>query len=125
MPVSADYRAWIEERLGALEHVSSKRMFGGLGVFYRGLMFGLVADDVFYLKVSDATRGDFEAAGQGPFIYETKNGQRGVMSYYRVPDEVLEDDDEIAAWARRAIDVALVADAARPKGRRKARQGPA
>lgn len=43
--------------------VSVRRMFGGHGVFYEGLMIALVADDVLYLKVDEASVGAFVERG--------------------------------------------------------------
>lgn len=119
MPVSREYQEHVAELLAPLGGVEAKRMFGGAGLFYRDLMFALIADDVLYFKVDDETRPAFEAAGVGPFEYDTKNGRRALSGYWRVPDEVLDDGDELVAWGRRAADVALAADAAKPKAKRK------
>jgi len=46
--------AFITHLLELLEEfpdVTAKRMFGGHGIFRDGLMFGLVADSMLYLKV--------------------------------------------------------------------------
>jgi DNA transformation protein len=122
VPVSAEYHAYVLDLLAPLGAVEGRRMFGGAGVFYRGLMFALIADDVLYLKVDDATRPDFEAAGAGAFTYETSSGTRGLRSYFRVPDEILESEAELAAWGRRAVDAALRAEAGRPKRKRRSPQ---
>ncbi|MEQ9643809.1 MAG: TfoX/Sxy family protein [Alphaproteobacteria bacterium] len=119
MAVSREYQDHVAELLAPLGGIETKRMFGGAGLFYRDLMFALIADDVLYFKVDDETRPAFEAAGVGPFEYDTKNGRRSLAGYWRVPDEVLDDGDEIVAWGRRAADVALAADAAKPQGKRK------
>lgn len=113
MAVSEQYRDYVMELLAPLGAVTPRRMFGGLGIFRDGLMFALVADDTLYLKADESTRGDFEAAGTGPFSYGTKGGRRGVMSYYQAPAEVLEDGDEAVVWAAKAVKVALRAQAAK------------
>ena len=59
-------------RLGAYGAASARRMFGGFGIFVDGVMIGLIADDVLYLKADDINKGDFEAAGMGPFTYDRK-----------------------------------------------------
>jgi DNA transformation protein len=67
-------------------------------------MFGLLADDVAYLKVGEANRQDFEKAGSRPFQpFKEKNL---TMSYYEIPGEVLEDRDELARWAKVGLLVA-------------------
>jgi DNA transformation protein len=111
--VSEEYRDYVMELLAPLGAVTPRRMFGGLGIFHDGIMFALVADDTLFFKVDDSNRGDFEAAGASPFSYATKGGRRGVMSYYQAPAEVLEDGDEAVAWAAKAVDVALRAQAAK------------
>lgn len=79
-------------------------MFGGVGLYHDGLFFGIVAGDVLYLKVDDVTRADYVAAGMLPFKpYEHRPV---TMQYYAVPTAVLESPLELAAWARRAIEVA-------------------
>lgn len=119
MAVSQEFQEHLLELLEPLGGVSSRRMFGGAGLFKSGLMFALIADEVLYLKADDSNRGDFEARDLGPFRYEAKNGKRALMSYWQAPDDLLEDGDEMMDWARKAFDVALKADAAKPPSQRK------
>jgi DNA transformation protein len=81
-------------------------MFGGLGVFRQGLMFGLVADDILYLKGDAETAGRYEAEGCRQFVYESK-GKPTAMSYWRLPDELYDDPEAFAAWAETAFAAAL------------------
>jgi len=108
MPVSDEFLGYVLDQLAAWGEVRAKRMFGGAGLYHQGTMFGLVADDVAYLKVSDANRPDFEAAGSHPF--QPYKGKKTIMSYYEIPEEVLDDRDELARWAEKAW------GAARPGG---------
>ncbi len=115
MVVSPEYRDFVAELLTPLGPVSLRRMFGGVGVFHDGLMVALLASDTLYFKVDDDNRGDFEAAGSGPFQYQAKGATRGLTSYYQVPPEVLEDAEDCLAWGRRAVDAALGAQRAQRK----------
>lgn len=120
MAVSPEFQAFVAELLAPVGPVAIRRMFGGAGAFYDEVMFALIADEVLYFKVDDSNRADFEAAGKGPFQYDTKNGRRALGGYYELPDELFEAPEELAAWARRSIDVALRARTAkRPKRRRR------
>ena len=94
MPVTPEYRAYIEDLVEPLGHVTSRRMFGGLGVFYRGLMFALIVNDVLHFKVDDENRPDYEAEGMAPFSYLRKGKKRGLNSYWTVPVDVLDNEDE-------------------------------
>ena len=119
MAISPEFQEHLLELLEPLGGVSARRMFGGAGLFKSGLMFGLVANEVLYLKADEGTQPLFEERGLGPFRYEAKNGKRAVMSYWQAPDDLLEDGEEMIEWARRAFDVALKADAAKPPLKRK------
>ena len=95
-------------------------MFGGEGIFVADLMIGLVVDDQIYLKAGDSNRANFEAEGAKPFTY-TQGKERNAtsLSYYAVPERLLDDPEEFGRWAREAHAAALAARAAKaPKRRR-------
>lgn len=103
MAVSPNFHAFVLEQLQRGMPVTSRRMFGGVGVYSEGRFFALIDDDRLYLKVDDTNRADFEQAGMGPF---RPFGDERAMQYYEVPAEVLEEADELHRWAERAIDAA-------------------
>ncbi|RIK55748.1 MAG: transcriptional regulator [Chloroflexi bacterium] len=109
---------YLLELLQPVPGVTARRMFGGYGIFRDGLMFGLVADDVLYLKVDDQSVGDFADHGLEPFVY-VKEGKPMPMSYYQAPGEALDNPDDMVEWAEKAYAAALRAQAARPKRRKK------
>ena len=106
MSADAALIAHLTDVLRPLGGVTARRMFGGAGIFRDGLMFGLIADEVLYLKADTETVADFEAEGLGPFTYGTKNGDRILTSYWRAPERLVDDDDEMRLWCRRAAEVA-------------------
>ena len=65
-----------------------------------------MVDGVPYLKVDEATRGDFEAAGSAPFAYEAR-GRVVAMRYWRAPDAALDSPEDFRPWAHRAWEAAL------------------
>jgi DNA transformation protein and related proteins len=103
--VSADFLAYVLEQLAALEEVSSRRMFGGAGLYCGELFFGLISDDTLYLRADDSNRADYTARGARPFRPYADRPQLS-MSYYEAPAEVLEDARQLAEWARRSVAVA-------------------
>jgi DNA transformation protein and related proteins len=117
--VSLDDPEHLKEIFSAFGPVSVRRMFGGAGVYAEGTMFALVADGELYLKADADTIPAFRAAGVGPFVYGAK-GRRVVMSYWRLPDHLLDEPDELAEWARTALRVAQRSTAARPSRRKAA-----
>ena len=86
--------------------VSVRRMFGGFGIYADGLMFALASRGVVYLKANEETAEAFRQEGAGPFTYDTKHGRHASLSYWRLPDRLYDDPDELAAWSRTALGVA-------------------
>ena len=95
--------------------VTVRRMFGGAGLFADGVMFGLVSGGQIYLKADATTVTCFEREQCGPFEYATKNGKRTLTSYWRLPDRLYDDADELAQWARQALAAARQGAAVKPK----------
>ncbi|MBN9000154.1 MAG: TfoX/Sxy family protein [Rhizobiales bacterium] len=104
-------REFLEELFGPVGRVAFRRMFGGLGIFRDGLMFALVAGDTIYLKTDAALQGAFEAEGCAPFTYDTKTGRRTITSYWRLPERLLDEPEELRVWALRSADCARRAEA--------------
>jgi DNA transformation protein len=107
MPVTAEYREYVLEQLSRVAPVTHRRMFGGVGIYSDGLFFALMDNDTLFLKVDDSNRGDFEAAGTGPF--SPFGDPSMVMRYYELPADLLEDPDALRPWVFKAIDVARAA----------------
>jgi DNA transformation protein len=93
---------FVEELFRPLGIIIVRRMFSGGGIYCDGLMFGLIADNVIYLKADARSRAAFEAEGLRPFIYQ---GPRKpvAMSYWRLPDRLLDDPEEALEWGREAL----------------------
>ncbi len=89
--------------------VTTRRMFGAVGLFRGGVMFGFVADETLHLKVGDANRAAFEAADSHPFVY-TGKGKPVEMSYWTAPAAALDDSDELRRFVQGAYAVAFEAN---------------
>ena len=101
----------IRELFAEFGPVDVRRMFGGAGIFVDGRMIGLVSRDVIYLKADAETIPAFEREGLTPFSYATKSGEHKLTSYWRMPDRLYDDPEELARWAHAAHAAALrVAD---------------
>lgn len=99
--VSDAFKSFVLDQLADLGDVTSRSMFGGVGLYHRGVFFGIIARDVLYLKVDDRNRQDFERAGMKPF--KPYPHRPATMQYYAVPVDVLESSVDLAAWARKSI----------------------
>ncbi len=106
MPVSEEFIDYVIDQLANWADVTVRKMFGGAGLYCDGIMFGLIADDVAYLKVDDSNREDFIKAGSSQFCPYPDKAKKTVMSYYEIPVDVLENRDQLATWAERSLTVA-------------------
>ena len=117
MAVSHDFRDYVLEQLAPAGRVTPRAMFGGVGLYLDGLFFALIDDDTLYFKANDTTRARYEQAGSKPFCPFPDKPDKA-MAYWQVPAEVLEDTDDLAAWAREAMGVALAKKSRRAVRRR-------
>lgn len=119
MVASDSFADFLSEQLAPLGRITMRRMFGSTGVFCAGAMLGLVHDDTLYLRVDAGNRELFAEAADAPFTY-VKQGQVVALSYWQVPERLLDDADEFTVWARAALEAAERV-AARRKPRRSRR----
>lgn len=115
MAVSASYLQWVVEQLNsaAPDGVTSRRMFGGAGLYCQEFFFGLVADDALYFREGIANTADFAAAGSAQF--DPFPERMKPMPYRAVPEEILEDSEALAGWLTKAVAAAREAKTAQPK----------
>jgi DNA transformation protein len=105
---------FLKDLFAPLGGVSFRRMFGGLGIYRDGVIFGATfGEGSLYLKADEQTRAAYEAEGCGPFVYEGNAGRPVQMPYWRIPERLYDDPEEFAAWARDAFGAALRAEAAK------------
>lgn len=105
MAVSAEFRAYVLEQLGRVAPVTSRSMFGGVGVYSEGLFFAVMDDDLVYFKTDDGNRPDFERAGMKPF-QPFGEDSKPIMGYHELPGELLESPDELRPWMEKSLAVA-------------------
>ena len=95
-----DWIDGITDRLLVLGDISVREMFGGYGLYWRDVIFAIAHGERLYLKVDEQSKGDFVSRGMGPF---RPNERQTLKSYYEVPPGVLDDGEELLAWAKEAI----------------------
>jgi DNA transformation protein and related proteins len=101
---------FIRELFAPFGPVTVKRMFGGAGIWSDGLMLGLEFDGAIFLRVDEESIPDFAREGSKPFVYprakSPKKIGRASKSFWRLPERLYDDPEELAVWARRAFAVA-------------------
>jgi DNA transformation protein len=113
--ISSDFIDYVSELLTPLGSVRSKRMFGGVGIYINELFCAIIIDDALYFKGDEINEAEFHASDCVPFTYE-KQGVAQTMRYYRVPEEAMDNAQEMMHWARLGLAAAL-RKAATPKSK--------
>ncbi len=103
MVASDGFADFLREQLTPLGRVTMRRMFGKTGVFCEGLMFGMVTDNVLYLRVDDDNRAAFKEAASFPPLNYEKKGSTIDLSFWRLPERLYDEPDELVTWARLAL----------------------
>ncbi|MFC1643614.1 TfoX/Sxy family protein [Chlamydiota bacterium] len=104
MAISDEFLNYVLEQLEVVGLIDHKKMFGGVGIYYDGLFFAIIANDILYFKVDDSNKEDYTKNNMGPFKpYGEKSYS---MQYFEVPIDVLEDTEQLYLWANKAISVA-------------------
>lgn len=102
----SDFVKLVHDIFSDFGEITSKKMFGGYGLFFQGLMFGLIADETLYLKCDKENEKSFIVRGLPPFTY-SRGGKKIKMSYYQAPEEIFEDQEVATSWATLAFAAAL------------------
>jgi DNA transformation protein len=123
MVASDGFAECLREQLAPLGRVTMRRMFGKTGVFCDRLMFGMVTDDTLYFRVDDDNREAFKEAESFPPLNYDKKGRTIDLSFWRAPERLLDEPDELVTWARAALAAArrVAAKRERTAPRRKSR----
>ena len=103
MVASDGFAEFLREQLAPLGRVTMRRMFGKTGVFCNGLMFGMVTNDTLYFRVDDHNRAVFKEAESAPPLNYEKKGRTIDLSFWRAPERLLDEPDELVTWARAAL----------------------
>ncbi|HEV2548219.1 MAG TPA: TfoX/Sxy family protein [Stellaceae bacterium] len=103
MVASASFAEFLRDELAPLGHVTMRRMFGKTGVFCDGFMLGIVADDTLYVRVDDKNRGAFKEAEAFPPLNYKKQGSTIGLAFWRGPERLFDEPDELVEWARLAL----------------------
>jgi DNA transformation protein len=126
MVASAAFAEFLREQLAPLGPVTMRRMFAKTGVFCEGVMFGMVADNTFYFRVDDHNRAAFKEAEAFPPLNYEKKGCTIDLSFWRAPERLFDEPDDLVAWARAALAAAhrVAAKRERTAPRRKSKPRP-
>lgn len=124
MVASTSFAEFLREQLAPLGHLSMRRMFGKTGVFCQGVMFAMVTEDTLYVRVDDHNRETFKEAAAYPPLNYAKQGSSIDLSFWRVPERLIDEPDELVTWARAALAAAHRVAATRERSAPKRKSAP-
>jgi DNA transformation protein len=103
MVATDSFAEFLREQLAPLGRVTMRPMFGTSGVFCDGVMLGVITDNTLYVRVDDENRAAFKESESFPPLSYKKKGTTIDLSFWRVPERLFDDPDELVAWARIAL----------------------
>src|SRR5262249_13014059 len=103
MTASAAFAEFLRDQLAPVGRVTMRRMFSKTGVFCDGVMLGMVADNTLYFRVDDGNRAAFKEAQSFPPLNYQKKGSSIDLSFWRAPERLFDEPDELGTWARGAL----------------------
>ncbi|WP_370089904.1 TfoX/Sxy family protein [Ekhidna sp.] len=84
----------ILEKLSSINGITSKKMFGGHGIFHEGKMFGIIdSKGKAFLRTNDDSKTAFIEKGAE---------QHSKMPYHSIPDSIL-NSDNLIKWVEKSI----------------------
>lgn len=120
--MTPDYRAWLVEAFAPLGVVTIRRVFGFDGLYLGDTMFGLAVKDRLYFKTDENSRKLYARENSSALTYVARSGENVVMSYWEIPGRLYDEPDELVAWAKDALDVALRSPTAKRRQARKVKE---
>ena len=91
MASNADFVQYVADQCSGAGEIVTKKMFGDYGIYCNGKIFGLICDDHFYLKPTDAVRPQLRVLDMRP-PYD------GAKDYFYIAD--VDDWDYISELVR-------------------------
>ena len=119
MVASDGFAEFLREQLAPLGRISMRRMFGKTGVFCDGFMLGMVRDNTLYFRVDDDNRAEFKEAESFPPLNYEKKGDTIDLAFWRAPERLFDEPEELVTWARAALAAAQRVAAKRERTSRK------
>ena len=99
------FKEFILDQLHDLGRLDCRAMFGGHGLYRDKVFFGILYKGRLYFKTDESTRDPYFEHGMKPF---RPNAKQTLKNYYEVPAEIIEDQEELIVWARRAVNARAV-----------------
>lgn len=89
------FRDFVLDQLAGLPGVEARAMFGGHGLYLRGVFFAILHDGRMWFRTGPHNRAGYEARGMTAFA---PNPRQTLKNYLEVPGEIVEDAGLLREW---------------------------
>ncbi len=108
MNLSHAYLDRIAARLSQVAEISYRRIFNGVGFYYRGVQFAIVINDRLYFRADEHSRPLYLQKGMTAF--QPRAAVSVESCFFQLPSEVLDQPAELRHWLRIAVEAAQMGD---------------
>lgn len=106
MRVKSSLANYVAEQLAPLGRISSRAIFGGVGVFIDERLLAIVMGEKLYLHTDKSNLDDYVARGMQQFK-PYPNAFDLTTDHHEVPPEIVNDAEQLRIWGQRALTAAI------------------
>ena len=108
MRVKSSLASYVAEQLAPLGRISSRAIFGGVGVFIDERLLAIVMGEKLYLHTDKSNLDDYVARGMQQFK-PYPNAFDLTTDHHQVPPEIVDDAAQLKQWGEQALAAAIAA----------------
>ncbi len=108
MRVKSSLASYVTEHLAFLGRISNRAIFGGVGIFIEERLLGIVINEQLYLHTDKSNLDDYVSRGMEQFK-PYPNAFDLTTDHHRVPQEIIDDPEQLKDWGRRSLVSAIEA----------------
>ena len=108
MRVKSELANYVEEQLAFLGRISTKSIFGGIGIFVDERLLGIVMEDKLYLHTDASNLRSYQDRGM-PQFKPYPNAFDLTTDHHQVPAEIVDDPVLLKQWGEQALAAAIEA----------------
>ena len=95
----------VYDLMNRLPNITSRRMMSGWCIYSDKIPFASIIGNQLFFKVkSDEMREELKSLGSTQFKYKKKDGKTVKMSYWSVPEEVIDNSELFCELANRIME---------------------
>ena len=106
MRVKSSLASYVAEQLAPLGRMSSRAIFGGVGVFIDDRLLAIVMGEKLYLHTDKSNLDDYVVRGMQQFK-PYPNAFDLTTDHHEVPQEIVHDSEQLKIWGERALNAAI------------------